>query len=84
MTKGVRAALEAGEEDVTSSGTGGTRRTAMDALHEVARALDRVSEPEGASRMAPADVVEVASDAGTVMKLIDVLERMTRPTVWGN
>ncbi|UUL81788.1 YebC/PmpR family DNA-binding transcriptional regulator [Sphingomonas qomolangmaensis] len=82
------AALEAGAEDVTSSDDGHEIWTAMDALHEVARALEPVlGEPEGAKlAWRPQTMVEVGeADAGTLMKLIDVLEEDDDvQTVWGN
>ncbi|UZK68340.1 MULTISPECIES: YebC/PmpR family DNA-binding transcriptional regulator [unclassified Sphingomonas] len=82
------AALEAGAEDVTSSEDGHEIWTAMDALHEVARALEPVlGEPEGAKlAWRPQTMVEVGeADAGTLMKLIDVLEEDDDvQTVWGN
>jgi YebC/PmpR family DNA-binding regulatory protein len=82
------AALEAGAEDVESTEDGHEIWTAMDSLHEVARALEPVlGEAEGAKlAWRPGTRVEVnAGDATQLLKLIDALEDDDDvQTVWGN
>jgi YebC/PmpR family DNA-binding regulatory protein len=82
------AALEAGAEDVESSDEGHDIWTAVDGLHEVARALETaLGEPEGMKlAWRPQTSVEVGEgDAATLMKLIDALEEDDDvQTVWGN
>ena len=82
------AALEAGAEDVESSDDGHDIWTAIDGLHEVARALEAaLGAPEGVKlAWRPQTSVEVGEeDAGTLMKLIDALEEDDDvQTVWGN
>jgi len=82
------AALEAGAEDVTSSEDGHEIWTALDALHEVAKALTPVlGEPEGAKlAWKPQAIVSVGADeAGLLFKLIDTLDDDDDvQTVWGN
>ena len=82
------AALEAGAEDVESGEEGHSIWTTPDALHEVAKALEPVlGEPEGVKlAWRPQTQVAVAEgDAGTLIKLIDVLEDDDDvQTVWGN
>ena len=71
------AALEAGADDVASSEDGHEIYTAMDALHEVAKALeDTLGEPETAKLdWRPQLTVTVGEDdARQLMKLIDALE----------
>ena len=62
--------------------------TAMDALHEVAKALEaKLGEADGAKlAWRPTTTVEVdESNAGTLMKLVDTLEDDDDvQTVWGN
>jgi YebC/PmpR family DNA-binding regulatory protein len=82
------AALEAGAEDVESSEDGHEIWTSVDALHEVAKALEAVlGEAEG-TKLAwkPGTVVSLGADeAGQLLKLIDVLEEDDDvQTVWGN
>ena len=82
------AALEAGAEDVQSSEDGHEIWTSIDALHEVARTLEKtLGESEGA-RLAwkPGIMVTVGEgDAGQLLKLIDALEEDDDvQTVWGN
>ena len=82
------AALEAGAEDVSSSEDGHEVWTAVDALHEVARALEQVlGEAEG-TKLAwrPQVMVRVEeADAGQLFKLIDALDDDDDvQTVWGN
>ena len=82
------AALEAGAEDVTSSDDGHEIWTGQGDLHEVAKALEAtLGEPEGAKlAWRPQTMVDVAEDdAGTLFKLIDVLDDDDDvQTVWGN
>ena len=82
------AALEAGAEDVQSSEDGHEIWTAVDSLHEVAKALEPVlGEAEGAKlAWKPGTMVSVGeSDAATLLKLIDALEDDDDvQTVWGN
>ena len=82
------AALEAGAEDVSSSEDGHEIWTAIDSLHEVARALEpKLGEAEG-TKLAWRPQTEVAvgeADAAQLMKLIDALEDDDDvQTVWGN
>ncbi|MCW3837135.1 YebC/PmpR family DNA-binding transcriptional regulator [Sphingomonas canadensis] len=82
------AALEAGAEDVTSSEDGHEIWTAIDALHEVVKALEPVlGEAEGAKlAWKPQTMVSVGEDdAGKLFKLIDTLDDDDDvQTVWGN
>ncbi len=82
------AALEAGAEDVAFD-EGHEIWTAIDALHEVAKALEPVlGEPEGiklAWRPQTQVTLTSADDAALLMKLIDTLEDDDDvQTVWGN
>src|SRR3546814_18818608 len=71
------AALEAGAEDVQSTEEGHEIWTAVDSLHEVAKALEQaLGEAEG-TKLAwrPQTVVSVGEgDAGQLLKLIDALD----------
>jgi len=82
------AALEAGAEDVESAEEGHDIWTAVDGLHEVAKALEgALGEPEGVKlAWRPQNRVEVGEeDAATLLKLIDALEEDDDvQTVWGN
>ena len=83
------AALEAGAEDVESTEEGHEIWAAVDSLHEVARALEPVlGESEGAKlawRPQTLVVVDDATAAASLMKLIDALEEDDDvQTVWGN
>ncbi len=82
------AALDAGAEDVSSSEDGHEIWTAIEGMHEVARALEKVlGEAEGIKlAWKPGTMVTVgADDAGQLMKLIDALEDDDDvQTVWGN
>ena len=82
------AALEAGAEDVSSSEDGHEIWTALDSLHEVAKALEPVlGEPEGAKlAWRPQTMVTVnEEDAAKLLKLIDALDDDDDvQTVWGN
>jgi len=82
------AALEAGAEDVSSTDDGHEIWTAIDTLHEVARALEaKLGEAEG-TRLAwrPQTMVSVGEgDAAQLFKLIDALDDDDDvQTVWGN
>lgn len=82
------AALEAGAEDVTSSEDGHEIWTAIDSLHEVARALEPVlGEAEG-TKLAwrPQTLVTVGEgEAAQLLKLIDALDDDDDvQTVYGN
>jgi YebC/PmpR family DNA-binding regulatory protein len=82
------AALEAGAEDVSSSEDGHEIWTAIDALHEVAKAIEAtLGEPESAKlAWRPQTNVTVnEADAGQLLKLIDALDDDDDvQSVWGN
>ena len=82
------AALDAGAEDVTSTEDGHEIWTAIDGMHDVAKALEaRLGESEGAQlAWKPGLMVTVGEgDAGQLMKLIDALDEDDDvQTVWGN
>ena len=82
------AALEAGADDVQSSEDGHEIWTAIDGMHEVARALEKVlGEAEGIKlAWKPGLMVTVGeADAAQLLKLIDALEDDDDvQTVWGN
>ncbi len=82
------AALEAGADDVQSTEDGHEIWTAIDGMHDVARALETVlGEAEGIKlAWKPGLTVTVGeADAGQLLKLIDALEDDDDvQTVWGN
>ncbi|MEE9434411.1 MAG: YebC/PmpR family DNA-binding transcriptional regulator [Sphingorhabdus sp.] len=82
------AALEAGAEDVESGEDVHEIWTAMDALHEVSKALEAsIGEAESAKlAWKPQTTVELdEKQASTLLKLIDALEEDDDvQTVWGN
>jgi transcriptional/translational regulatory protein YebC/TACO1 len=82
------AALEAGAEDVESGDEEHSIWTAMDALHEVSKALEATLGPATSANLAwkPQVTVEVdEANAATLMKMIDALEDDDDvQTVWGN
>ncbi len=82
------AALEAGAEDVTSSEEGHEIWTAIDSLHEVAKALESVLGEADGAKLAwrPQTQVSVGEeDAAKLLKLIDALDDDDDvQTVWGN
>jgi YebC/PmpR family DNA-binding regulatory protein len=82
------AAIEAGAEDVESDEDGHEIWTAIDDLHQVARALEAsLGDPESVKLAWRAQArIEVAeADAEPLMKLIDTLEEDDDvQTVWGN
>jgi YebC/PmpR family DNA-binding regulatory protein len=84
----LEAAIEAGAEDVESGDDGHTIWTDMEALHEVAKALEgSLGEPESVKlAWKPNLTVDVGeSDAQTLFRLIDALDDDDDvQTVWGN
>src|SRR3546814_15424467 len=82
------AALESGAEDVQSTEEGHEIWTAVDSLHEVAKALEQaLGEAEGTTlAWRPQTVVSVGEgDAGQLRKLIHALAvHDDVPTVWGH
>jgi YebC/PmpR family DNA-binding regulatory protein len=82
------AALEAGAEDVESSEDEHSIWTSMDALHEVAKALETMLGAAESAKLAwkPQLLVEVdEANAATLLKMIDALEDDDDvQTVWGN
>ena len=82
------AALEAGAEDVESSEDEHSIWTAMDSLHEVAKALEGTLGEAESAKLAwkPQVLVEVdEANAATLLKMIDALEDDDDvQTVWGN
>ncbi len=84
----LEAAIEAGADDVESGEDGHSVWTDMEALHEVAGALEKVLGEAESVKLAwkPNLTVAVAEgDAQTLFKLIDVLDDDDDvQTVWGN
>jgi YebC/PmpR family DNA-binding regulatory protein len=82
------AAIEAGAEDVESGEDGHEIWTAVDDLHEVARALETALGEAESVKLAwrPQNSVEVGEgDAELLLKLVDTLEEDDDvQTVWGN
>ncbi|MBV2146725.1 YebC/PmpR family DNA-binding transcriptional regulator [Sphingobium sp. AS12] len=82
------AALEAGAEDVSSNEDEHEIWTAMDALHEVAKALEAKIGAADSAKLAwkPQTLVDVdEANVATLMKLVDTLEDDDDvQTVWGN
>jgi YebC/PmpR family DNA-binding regulatory protein len=82
------AALEAGAEDVESNENEHSIWTSMDALHEVAKALEATLGAAESAKLAwkPQLLVEVdEANAATLLKMIDALEDDDDvQTVWGN
>jgi YebC/PmpR family DNA-binding regulatory protein len=82
------AALEGGAEDVESSEDEHSIWTSMDALHEVAKALEATLGAAESAKLAwkPQLLVEVdEANAATLLKMIDALEDDDDvQTVWGN
>ena len=82
------AALEAGAEDVVSGEDGHEIWTALDDLHGVVKALEKVlGEGDGGKLAwrAQTDVTVGEGDAGTLLRLIDALEDDDDvQVVWGN
>jgi transcriptional/translational regulatory protein YebC/TACO1 len=86
--KMLEAAIEAGADDVESSEDGHTIWTEMDALHEVAGALEKTLGEAESVKLAwkPNLTVELdEGNAGTLLKLVDALDDDDDvQTVWGN
>ncbi len=82
------AALEAGAEDVETSDDEHSIWTAMDSLHEVAKALEATLGEAESAKLAwkPQVLIEVdEANAATLLKMIDALEDDDDvQTVWGN
>jgi YebC/PmpR family DNA-binding regulatory protein len=82
------AALEAGAEDVESTEDEHSIWTSMDALHEVAKALETMLGAAESAKLAwkPQLLVEVdEANAATLLKMIDALEDDDDvQTIWGN
>jgi len=82
------AALEAGADDVSSNDDEHEIWTAMDALHEVAKALEASLGPADSAKLAwrPQTTVELDEDnAVTLLRLVDMLDDDDDvQTVWGN
>jgi YebC/PmpR family DNA-binding regulatory protein len=82
------AALEAGAEDVESTEDEHSIWTSMDALHEVAKALEAMLGAAESAKLAwkPQLLVEVdEANAATLLKMIDALEDDDDvQTIWGN
>ena len=82
------AALEAGAEDVSSNEDEHEIWTAMDGLHEVAKALEATLGAAESAKLAwkPQLLVEVdEANATTLLRMIDILEEDDDvQTVWGN
>ena len=86
--KVLEAAIEAGADDVQSDEEGHEIWTAIDSLHEVAKALEAAIGEAEAVKLGwkpQNETVVVGDDAATLMKLIDALEEDDDvQTVWGN
>jgi YebC/PmpR family DNA-binding regulatory protein len=86
--KVLEAAIEAGADDVESSADGHTVWTAMEALHEVSKALEAVLGEAENVKLAWKPTLTVSldeKDAGTLLKMIDMLDDDDDvQTVWGN
>jgi YebC/PmpR family DNA-binding regulatory protein len=86
--KVLEAAIEAGADDVESDEGGHVIWTEMEALHEVAGALEGALGPAENVKLAWKPNITVAmdeKDAGTLLKLVDALEDDDDvQTVWGN
>jgi YebC/PmpR family DNA-binding regulatory protein len=84
----LEAAIEAGADDVESGDDGHTIWTDMEALHEVAGALEKVLGEAESVKLAwkPNLTVEVdEGNAATLLKLVDTLDDDDDvQTVWGN
>ncbi|WP_438727963.1 YebC/PmpR family DNA-binding transcriptional regulator [Parasphingorhabdus sp. DH2-15] len=84
----LEAAMEAGAEDIESSEDGHDIWTSMDDLHEVASALEKALGEAENVKLAWRPHVRVEmdeKDAGTLLKLIDVLDDDDDvQTIWGN
>jgi YebC/PmpR family DNA-binding regulatory protein len=86
--KVLEAAIEAGADDVESGEDGHVIWTEMEALHEVAGALEKALGEASETKLAWKPNLEVQLDegaAGTLLKLVDALDDDDDvQTVWGN
>jgi YebC/PmpR family DNA-binding regulatory protein len=86
--KVLEAAIEAGADDVESSDDGHTVWTEMEALHEVAKALEAVLGEAETVKLAWKPNLTVSldeKDATTLLKMVDMLDDDDDvQTVWGN
>ncbi|MXO69840.1 YebC/PmpR family DNA-binding transcriptional regulator [Altererythrobacter marinus] len=86
--KVLEAAIEAGADDVESDENGHTIWTEMEALHEVAGALEKTLGEAENVKLAWKPNITVEMDegsAGTLLKLVDALDDDDDvQTVWGN
>jgi YebC/PmpR family DNA-binding regulatory protein len=86
--KVLEAAIDAGADDVQSDDEGHEIWTAIDSLHEVAKALEGALGEAEAVKLGwkpQNETTVVGNDAATLMKLIDALEEDDDvQTVWGN
>ena len=86
--KVLEAAIEAGADDVQSDEEGHEIWTAIDTLHEVAKALEGSLGEAEAVKLGwkpQNETIVTGDDAATLMKLIDALEEDDDvQTVWGN
>ncbi|ANY19294.1 putative transcriptional regulatory protein [Tsuneonella dongtanensis] len=86
--KVLEAAIEAGADDVESGEDGHTIWTDMEALHEVAGALEKTLGEAESVKLAWKPNITVAldeSNAATLLKLVDTLDDDDDvQTVWGN
>ena len=86
--KVLEAAIEAGADDVQSDEDGHEIWTTVDALHEVAKALEGALGEAEAVKLGwkpQNETIVTGNDAATLMKLIDALEDDDDvQTVWGN
>jgi YebC/PmpR family DNA-binding regulatory protein len=86
--KVLEAAIEAGADDVESSADGHSIWTAMESLHEVAKALEGVLGEAETVKLAwkpNLTVVLDEKDAATLLKMVDMLDDDDDvQTVWGN
>ena len=84
----LEAAIEGGADDVQSDEDGHEIWTSIDALHEVAKALEASLGEAGAVKLGwkpQNETVVTGDDAEKLMKLIDALEEDDDvQTVWGN
>ena len=84
----LEAAIEAGADDIESDADGHAIWTSIDVLHPVSRELEKTLGEAEAVKLAwkPGLKVELgASDAATLLKLIDILDEDDDvQTVWGN
>ncbi len=84
----LEAAIEAGADDIESDADGHAIWTSIDVLHPVSRELEKALGEAEAVKLAWKPGLKVAlnaSDAATLLKLIDILDEDDDvQTVWGN